>query len=116
MVGCGSYECAGTGSRSAKVAFTVADDVHRRGVGTLLLRHLILLARVRGVRAFTAETPSENWAVLRVFAGAGLPVRRPLTAGYGSRQLSRPTPACAGCHDRPACAGRAPARRYWCRA
>ena len=36
VVGTGSYEVAGDGSRSAEVAMAVADDLHRRGVGTLL--------------------------------------------------------------------------------
>ena len=34
--------------------------MHNRGVGMLLLEHLISLARGRGLRAFTAETLSEN--------------------------------------------------------
>ena len=68
LVGCGTYEQAGVGSGSAEVAFTVADDLHNRGVGMLLLEHLVSLGRGRGFRAFTAETLSENAAMLRVFA------------------------------------------------
>ena len=37
VVGCGTYEQAGAGSGSAEVAFTVADDLHNRGIGMLLL-------------------------------------------------------------------------------
>ena len=48
VVGCGTYERYGAGSLSAEVAFTVADDMHRRGVGTLLLEHLVSLARAVG--------------------------------------------------------------------
>ena len=33
IVGCGTYEQAGAGSGSAEVAFTVADDLHHRGIG-----------------------------------------------------------------------------------
>jgi GNAT superfamily N-acetyltransferase len=72
VVGCGSYEVAGDGSRSAEAALAVADDMHRRGVGTLLLEHLVSLARSRGVRAFVAETLSEN---------AGFPAGRRSPAG-----------------------------------
>jgi GNAT superfamily N-acetyltransferase len=68
VVGCGTYGQAGAGSRSAEVAFTVADDMHNRGIAMLLLEHLVSLARRRGLRAFTAETLSENAAMLRVFA------------------------------------------------
>ena len=81
VVGCGTYEQAGAGSRSAEVAFTVADDLHRHGIGMLLLEHLVSLARGRGLRAFTAETLSENTAMLRVFADAGLAAQRSLVDG-----------------------------------
>ena len=51
VVGCGTYEQAGTGSRSAEVAFTVADDLQNRGIGMLLLEHLVSLGRGRGFGA-----------------------------------------------------------------
>jgi acyl-CoA synthetase (NDP forming)/GNAT superfamily N-acetyltransferase len=91
VVGCGTYEQAGAGSRSAEVAFTVADDLHHRGIGMLLLEHLVSLARGRGFRAFTAETLSENAAMLRVFADAGLQVQRSLVDGV--YDLTFPLPA-----------------------
>ena len=81
VVGCGSYEVAGDGSRSAEVAMAVADDMHRRGVGTLLLEHLVSLARSRGVRTFVAETLSENALMMQVFADAGLGAHRALVDG-----------------------------------
>ena len=81
LVGCGTYERAGAGSGSAEVAFTVADDMHHRGIGMLLLEHLVSLARGRGLRVFTAETLSENAAMLRVFADAGLQAQRSLVDG-----------------------------------
>ncbi len=81
MVGCGTYERGGAGSRSAEVAFSVSDDMHHRGIGMLLLEHLVSLARGRGLREFTAETLSENAAMLRVFADAGLQVQRSLVDG-----------------------------------
>ena len=91
VVGCGTYEQAGAGSGSAEVAFTVADDLHNRGVGMLLLEHLVSLGRGRGFRAFTAETLSENAAMLRVFADAGLQVQRSLVDGV--YDLRFPLPA-----------------------
>ena len=81
VVGCGSYEVADDGSRSAEVAMAVADDMHRRGVGTLLLEHLVSLARGRGVRTFVADTLTENALMMQVFADAGLGARRALVNG-----------------------------------
>ena len=91
LIGCGSYECDDSPSRSAEVALAVADDMHRRGVGTLLLEHLVSLARRRGLHAFTAETLSENAPMLRVFAEAGLQAHRTLADGVYSLTFPLPT-------------------------
>ena len=90
VVGCGSYEVADDGSRSAEIAMAVADDMHRRGVGTLLLEHLVSLARSRGVRTFVAETLSANALMMQVFADAGLGGRRALADGV--YEVSFPLP------------------------
>ena len=81
LIGCGSYEVAGDDSRSAEFAMAVADDMHNRGVGTLLLEHLISMARGQRLHAFTAETLVENALMLKVFADAGLQPQRALADG-----------------------------------
>lgn len=65
----------------ADLAIVVADDLHHRGVGTLLIEHLASRARAHGVRAFGAEALGQNHAVLQVFADAGLPVTSRVEAG-----------------------------------
>ena len=50
--------------------------MHHKGIATLLLEHLVSLARSRQIVTFTAETLTENKAMLQVFANAGLPVER----------------------------------------
>ena len=60
----------------AEVAFAVADHMHHRGIATLLLEHLVSYARSHQITTFTAETLTENQAMLNVFADAGLPVER----------------------------------------
>jgi acyl-CoA synthetase (NDP forming)/GNAT superfamily N-acetyltransferase len=89
LVGVASYEPT---SRPgvAEIAFAVPDDMHRRGIATLLLEHLVSLARQRQLRAFIAETLWDNAAMLRVFADAGLPVQRHLSGGVVS--LTFPLP------------------------
>jgi acyl-CoA synthetase (NDP forming)/GNAT superfamily N-acetyltransferase len=94
VVGCGAYEMAGDGSGPAEVAMTVADDMHNRGIGTLLLEHLISLARGQGIRTFAAETLTENTLMLQVFANAGLQAQRTLEDGV--YDLSFPLPAGEG--------------------
>jgi acyl-CoA synthetase (NDP forming)/GNAT superfamily N-acetyltransferase len=97
VVGCGAWELAGDGSGPAEVAMTVADDMHNRGIGTLLLEHLISLARGQGVRAFAAETLTENTLMLQVFANAGLRAHRTLEDGV--YDLTFPLPAGEGDTD-----------------
>ncbi|MGO8884616.1 MAG: GNAT family N-acetyltransferase [Streptosporangiaceae bacterium] len=80
LVGVASYEPAGQPG-VAEIAFAVPDDMHGRGIATLLLEHLIWQARRLEVRAFTAETLAENSAMLRVFADAGLPAKRRISGG-----------------------------------
>jgi len=80
LVGVAAYELAGKPGL-AEVAFAVPDDMHGRGIASLLLEHLVWLARQRDLRAFVAETLSENSAMLRVFADAGLPAKRRISAG-----------------------------------
>src|SRR5688572_32271551 len=49
---------------SAEVAFVV-DDAHQgRGIGTLLLEHLVAIARSHGIHAFVADTLFRNDAML----------------------------------------------------
>ena len=87
VAGCGAYELAGDGSGSAEVALSVADDMHGRGIGTLLLEHLVSLARGRGVRMLVAETLTENTLMLQVFANAGLQAHRTLEDGVYDLQV-----------------------------
>ena len=80
LVGVASYEPTGKPG-VAEIAFAVTDHMHGRGVATLLLDHLVSTARLRGLRAFTAETLADNVAMLRVFANAGLAARRQVSDG-----------------------------------
>jgi len=80
LVGVASYEPAEQPG-VAEIAFAVTDDMHGRGVATLLLDHLVSIARLRGVLAFTASTLASNAAMLRVFAAAGLAARRRFSDG-----------------------------------
>jgi acyl-CoA synthetase (NDP forming)/GNAT superfamily N-acetyltransferase len=73
VVGVASYEVVKDSGGVAEVAFAVADTMHHRGIATLLLEHLVSLARAQRIESFTAETLTENTSMLRVFSDAGLP-------------------------------------------
>ena len=60
-----------SGDREAEVAFTVDDDQQGRGLATLLLEHLAVVARGNGIHVFVADTLADNTKMLNVFAAAG---------------------------------------------
>ncbi|MGI5330582.1 GNAT family N-acetyltransferase [Actinomadura nitritigenes] len=80
LIGIAEYEPSDAPGE-AEVAMAVADRMHRRGVGTLLLEHLGSLARANGIMAFRADTLAENGPMLRVFADAGMPAKRRASSG-----------------------------------
>jgi RimJ/RimL family protein N-acetyltransferase len=67
--------------RSAEIAFTVEEDFHGQGIASRILRHLIHIAREKGVRQFEAEVLRENSAMLAVLARSGLPMKQSLQDG-----------------------------------
>jgi acyl-CoA synthetase (NDP forming)/GNAT superfamily N-acetyltransferase len=92
VVGVASYEVVkSSGGKTAEVAFAVADTMHHRGIATLLLEHLVSLARAQRIESFTAETLSENIGMLRVFSDAGLPAHS--TRAEGVVTITIPLPA-----------------------
>jgi ribosomal protein S18 acetylase RimI-like enzyme len=73
IAGAGRYVVCAQGS--AEVAFMV-DDAHQGlGIGSLLMRHLVVCARSAGLETLIAEVLSENVAMLKVFERAGLEVQ-----------------------------------------
>ena len=94
LVGVASYEPVGDGA--AEVALAVADGMHRRGVATLLVEHLVSLARAHGVTALTAEVLADNYAVLHVLTDSGLAMRRRSSDGVAELFMSVPRVAALG--------------------
>ncbi|GAQ50294.1 bifunctional acetate--CoA ligase family protein/GNAT family N-acetyltransferase [Streptomyces acidiscabies] len=75
VLGIAEYDTGGDGDR-AEISIAVAEGIHGRGVGTLLVEHLVSAARADGVTVFTADALSENREVLRLFADLGLHTSR----------------------------------------
>jgi acetate---CoA ligase (ADP-forming) len=73
---------------TAEVALAVADSFHGKGIGTLLLERLTLLAVRNGFRRFRALTLSENKPMLDVFLNSGFECRRKHSDGYVEIDLS----------------------------
>jgi acetyl coenzyme A synthetase (ADP forming)-like protein len=75
LIAVARYDRLAHAPADAEVAFVVADDSQRRGLGSALLAHLASAARERGVTRFLAETLPENAAMLAVFRAAGFDER-----------------------------------------
>jgi acyl-CoA synthetase (NDP forming)/RimJ/RimL family protein N-acetyltransferase len=89
LVGVATYETT-TNPGHAEIAFAVSDDMHGRGVATLLLEHLVSVARQHNLAALEAETLPDNYAMQQVFADAGLTVQRRFVDG--TIELTFPLP------------------------
>lgn len=70
IIGGGRYVLVGTDR--AEVAFAIIDAYQGKGIGRMLLRHLIGIGRAAGLRQFVAEVLPENTPMLRVFEHCGL--------------------------------------------
>ncbi|ATL32235.1 bifunctional GNAT family N-acetyltransferase/acetate--CoA ligase family protein [Streptomyces formicae] len=75
IIGLAEYESADDPA-DAEISLAVADDLHHRGIGTLLLEHLVSAARADGIATFTADALAENREVLKIFADLGLRTAR----------------------------------------
>ncbi|QYX75257.1 bifunctional acetate--CoA ligase family protein/GNAT family N-acetyltransferase [Streptomyces akebiae] len=75
VIGLAEYE-TGEDTATAEISIAVADGLHHRGVGTLLIEHLVSAARAEGIVTFTADALSENSEVLRLFSDLGLHMSR----------------------------------------
>ena len=58
-------------SDQAEIAFVVVDAYQGQGIGTILMRHLAILARNAGLKELVAEVLPENTAMLKLFKKFG---------------------------------------------
>jgi GNAT superfamily N-acetyltransferase len=90
LLGGGRY-CSGeplSGARSAELAFMTADQHHGRGIASMLLRHLIIIARAQGLANLDADVLAHNQAMLSVFRHSGLAMSQRTEAGVIHVHLS----------------------------
>ncbi|MGE5219848.1 MAG: GNAT family N-acetyltransferase, partial [Chloroflexota bacterium] len=78
---------------TAEIALAVDDRFQGKGVGTLILERLALLAVANGFRHLQAVTMAENQLMIEVFRASGFELRTRQEAGYVEIDLSvRPSP------------------------
>jgi GNAT superfamily N-acetyltransferase len=60
----------------AEIAFLVIDAYQRRGIGSVLMRHIAALAHKAGLKELVAEVLVHNVPMLKVFERSGLPMSK----------------------------------------
>ncbi|MDP8255195.1 MAG: GNAT family N-acetyltransferase [Candidatus Alcyoniella australis] len=71
----------------AEVAFIVRDDWQDKGIGTYLLKYLMLIAKRNGIRGFTAEVLAQNHPMQSVMHKSGSQLTSHLSGGVFSFKL-----------------------------
>jgi ribosomal protein S18 acetylase RimI-like enzyme len=74
VVGAGRYIVTQPGE--AELAFAIIDEFQGQGIGTALLRNLVLIARDSGLQRLVAEVLAENVPMLTLFRKFGFGVKR----------------------------------------
>jgi GNAT superfamily N-acetyltransferase len=79
IAGGGRYIVAAPGQ--GEVAFAVVDKYQGQGIGTILMRHLVAIARQAGLQEFIADVLPANRQMLKIFQKCGLPMTTRLEGG-----------------------------------
>lgn len=81
--GVGRYIMTSAGAKApvAELAVTVVEEYQGLGIATLLLKHLIQIARSKGIVELTGCVLRENERMLRVLRNSGLPMKQVLNEG-----------------------------------
>jgi GNAT superfamily N-acetyltransferase len=74
IIGAGRYIVAEPGK--AEMAFAIVDEYQGQGIGTALLRHLVLIARKTGLQQLVAEVLAENAPMLTLFRKCGFTLKK----------------------------------------
>lgn len=75
-VGIARYISDGGSNASAELAFVVGEQYQGLGIATILLQHLVLIARANAISEFTASVLPENTRMQSVLRKSGLPMKQ----------------------------------------
>ncbi len=94
IVGVGRYTCPPGGPDDrAEVALTVEDALQGRGIGTLLLKHLMRVAAAEGVTRFDAYLFADNHRMVHLLEKTGRVTHRSVEGGLCHLAVSLIEPA-----------------------
>jgi len=81
IVGLVQYVLTDSNTSSAELACSVIDDYQGRGIGAVLLEHVLRFAREHGIDRFEADVLGENAKMLGLFEHSGLARHRSVDSG-----------------------------------
>ena len=81
IVGLAQYAVDSDRRQHAQLACSVVDEYQGRGLGTLLMEHVLGVARARGVVEFAADVLGDNHTMLGLLTKSGLATHRSTQAG-----------------------------------
>ena len=81
IVGLGQYVVDDDREQRAQLACSVIDTYQGRGIGALLIKHVVGIARARGVSEFAADVLGDNHTMLQLLTKSGLATHRSTQAG-----------------------------------
>lgn len=81
IIGVGRYIVSDKDRNRAEVGFAVLDRYQGRGIGSLLLHHLAIIARERGITELQGDVLAQNEHAIEVLEHSGLPIRREARTG-----------------------------------
>jgi GNAT superfamily N-acetyltransferase len=90
LVGGGRFISGSDQTAGAELAFVTAAEFRGRGVASLILAHLIRIARETGLSKFEADVLVQNHAMLAVFHKCGLALREKREGGVVHLTLDLP--------------------------
>jgi|GEM_PF-7735 len=68
----------------AEVAFTVREDMRRKGIGSKLLEHISIIAKSKGAKSVRAEILARNKAMMKLFKTTGAEIHSHVEDGMYS--------------------------------
>jgi L-amino acid N-acyltransferase YncA len=74
----------------AEAAIVIRDDYHGQGLGTELLRRLVLLAKQMKVKQMQAVIEADNASAIRLFRELGLPTKSDTSQGETTLIIEMP--------------------------
>ena len=75
LMGGGRYAVEDPASSAAEIAFMTDSNYRGLGIASIILKHLVLIAREAGISRLDGEVLAENQPMLAVFRKCGLPMR-----------------------------------------